>query len=201
MVKQAALWPGCITVTLHGLHEELWGSDEMNLDNAHLKDFYPSSHLPAIKQGSILACWPEGCPIPDLGSVFLRSFWFSEAFCWQFNASLPVSFFHVELQFDLSKINCKQKKMPSSQHRPICREYKIRFLSIFYKLCNSPHRKHLVRGKKKFFVYPHYTDLLKYRYLLVPSATDVQKLTFPTCDRELPSSSIPVSMVGNITPQ
>ena len=73
MVKRTALWPGCIIVTLHGLHEELWGFDEMNLDNTHLKDFYPSSHLPAIRQDSVLAWWLVGCHIPDLGSAFLWS--------------------------------------------------------------------------------------------------------------------------------
>lgn len=49
---------------------ELWGSDERHLDNPHLKDFYPSSYLPAIKEGGVFAWWLVGCPIPG----FLWSF-------------------------------------------------------------------------------------------------------------------------------
>lgn len=29
-----------VSVALYGLHKLLWGRNEMNLDNAHLKDFY-----------------------------------------------------------------------------------------------------------------------------------------------------------------
>lgn len=96
MVKQfcgLGVW-----IALHGLHKLLWGPSDMNLDNAHLKDFYWFSRLPAVnKAASLPGCW----------QVASSQTW--------------------------------------NQHSSgLCRKHKIRFLFIFHKLCNSPHRKHLV---------------------------------------------------------
>lgn len=88
-MKQAVLCPGCITVALHELQEEPHDADEVNLDNVRLRDFYPSSHLPAIKQGGILVWWLAGGPIPGLQSAFLWPFWFQGAFYWPI-APLPM---------------------------------------------------------------------------------------------------------------